>query len=46
MFISLVNAIFGLVQAMSWELTYHADQLAKHNEYLKDLTEFAALDNR
>lgn len=44
MFISLVNAIFGLVQAMSWELTYHVDQLAKHNEYLKDLTEFAALD--
>jgi len=44
MFISLVNAIFGLVQIMSWGLTYHVDQLARYKEYLKDLTDFAALE--
>jgi ATP-binding cassette subfamily B protein len=44
MFISLVNAVFGLVQMMSWELTYQVDQLAKNKEYLKDLTEFASLE--
>lgn len=45
MFISLVNAVFGLVQTMSWEFTNYMDQLAKHREYLKDLTEFAALED-
>ena len=44
MFISLVNAVFGLVQGMSWSLTYLVDQLAKHREYMKDLTNFAALE--
>jgi ATP-binding cassette subfamily B protein len=44
MFISLVNAVFGLVQAMSWDLTYLVDQLAKHREYMQDLTDFAALE--
>jgi len=45
MFISLINAIFGLVQFMSWGLTYYVDQLAKYYEYLKDLTDFAALED-
>lgn len=45
MFIALVNAVFGLVQMMSWQLTYSVDQLAKHREYLKDLTQFAGLDD-
>ncbi|MGI6704720.1 MAG: ABC transporter ATP-binding protein [Clostridia bacterium] len=44
MFISLVNAVFGLVQAMSWNFTYLVDQLARHREYMKDLTDFAALE--
>lgn len=44
MFISLVNATFGLVQMMSWQLTYYMDQLAKHLEYLKDLTKFSELE--
>lgn len=44
MFISLVNSVFGLVQMMSWELTYQVDQLARNREYLKDLTQFALLD--
>jgi len=43
-FISLVNAVFGLVQTMSWSFTYLVDQLAKHREYMKDLTDFAALE--
>jgi ATP-binding cassette, subfamily B, bacterial len=44
MFISLVNAVFGLIQMMSWQLTYLVDQLAKHIEYLKDITKFASLE--
>lgn len=44
LFISLVNAVFGLVQMMSWELTSNVDKLAQHREYLRDLTDFSALD--
>lgn len=44
LFISLVTAVFSLVQLMSWSLTNSVDQLARHREYLKDLTEFAALE--
>lgn len=44
MFMSLVNAVFGLVQMMSWSFTYSMDQLAKNVKYLKDLTKFAALE--
>lgn len=44
MFISLVNAVFGLMGMMSWQLTNVVDRLAKHHEYLKDLTVFAALE--
>ena len=41
---SLVNAAFGLVHMMSWSLTHYMDELAKHLEYLKDLSRFAALE--
>jgi ABC-type multidrug transport system fused ATPase/permease subunit len=44
MFISLVNAIFALVQLMSWQLSYLADELASNLEYLKDLTDFVNLE--
>ena len=44
LFISLVGATFGLVQTMSWGLGHYVDQLAQYREYLKDLTEFAMLD--
>lgn len=43
MFISLTGAVFSLVQSMSWQLSYLVDQTARHREYLKDLTAFAAL---
>jgi ATP-binding cassette subfamily B protein len=44
MFIGLVNAVFGLVQMMSWDLSYQVDQLAQSREYMRDLTAFAALE--
>lgn len=44
LFISLVNAVFSMVQMMSWQMTWLFDQLARHREYLKDLTAFAALE--
>lgn len=44
MFISLVNATFGLVQMMSWELTNYMDTLARSREFLVDLTNFANLE--
>jgi ATP-binding cassette, subfamily B, bacterial len=44
LFISLVSAVFALVQTMSWGLTYSVDQLARNAEYMRDLTRFAALE--
>ncbi len=44
MFISIVNGVFGLIQMMSWGLSYSVEQLAKNKEYLKDLTNFSQLD--
>lgn len=44
MFIGLVNAVFGLVQMMSWTLSYQVEQLARSRETMRDLTSFAALE--
>lgn len=44
MFISLINAAFSLVQTMSWQLTDRVVRLAQDQEYLKDLTKFAYLE--
>lgn len=44
MYISLVNALFGLVEMMSWYFVGSIDQLAQSREYLRDLTQFAALE--
>ena len=44
LFISISNAVFALIQMMSWELTNYSDQLARNAEYLKDLDEFVKLD--
>jgi ATP-binding cassette subfamily B protein len=41
MFMGFVTATFGLVQMLSWELTYITSELASHREYLRDLTLFA-----
>ncbi|MDF2686519.1 MAG: msbA 2 [Clostridia bacterium] len=46
MFISLINAVFGLIQAMSWQLAYIVDSLTRNREYMKDLTAFVALDEK
>jgi ATP-binding cassette subfamily B protein len=43
MYISLVNATFGLVHSMSWDLIHCVDTIANHMEYLKDLTEFTKM---
>lgn len=44
MFIALVNAVFSLIQMMSWQLSYLVDEMAKNLEYLKDLSEFIELE--
>lgn len=43
MFMSLVNAAFGLVFMMSWELMYVTSELATCKEYMCDLTIFSGL---
>lgn len=43
-FMALVNGIFSLVQAMSWQLTKNLQHLAKHKAYLDDLTRFNELE--
>ena len=37
MYISLVSAVFGMIQMMSWKLTGYFDLLAKNNEYINDI---------
>lgn len=44
MFIALVNATFGLVDLMSWQFVNSMDQLARSKEYMRDLTDFVALE--
>ncbi|GIP39104.1 multidrug ABC transporter permease [Paenibacillus sp. J31TS4] len=44
MFLSLVNAIFGMVQMMSWQLTRQVEQLAKHREFMRDTAQLAAME--
>ncbi len=46
MFISVVNGVFSLVQMMSWQLAYYAQELATNKERLKDLTDFVNLEER
>lgn len=46
MFISLVNAVFSLIQSMSWQLSYNMEQLAKNKEFMKDLSEFSNFDEQ
>lgn len=43
-FIALTNATFEIVGMMSWRLTYVASTFAEKQEYLKDLTEFMAME--
>lgn len=43
MFMALVTSTLGLVQMMSWQLSWTMQELAKNREYLKDLTAFCAL---
>lgn len=45
MFMGLINALFGLVQNMSWQLSWVTQELAKAREYWKDLTAFAAMED-
>jgi len=43
MFMGLVTATLGLIQMMSWNLSWITSELAKNREYLKDLTAFMDL---
>lgn len=43
MFMALVNAVFNIVQNMSWDLTWAIDRNTWFNEYFRDLREIMAL---
>lgn len=45
-FVALVNAVFGLVQTMSWRLSETMCEHARLQEYLKDLNSFFALSEK
>lgn len=45
-FIALVNAVFSLVQTMSWRLSNTMYELARLQEYIKDLNPFFALSEK
>jgi ATP-binding cassette subfamily B protein len=44
MFIALMSAVFGLSMRLSWGVNWLVEDLARRKEYLKDLTEFMALE--
>lgn len=44
MFMSLVTGVFNLINMMSWQLTFTAENLAKHREFLIDLQKFASFE--
>lgn len=44
LYMSLVTASFNLVQQMSWQLSVVMQEYAKNKVYLKDFTEFSALE--
>ncbi len=43
MFVALMNAIFGIVQNMSWDLTYSIDRVAWYQNYFRELSEVLSL---
>lgn len=45
-FIALVNAIFSLVQTMSWQLSTTMENFSRLREYLKDLNLFFGLSEK
>lgn len=45
-FIALVNAVFSLVQTMSWRLSGTMSEYSRLQEYLKDLNSFFALSEK
>ena len=44
MFMALTGAVFGIVQNMSWDLTYSFDRAAWYNEYFQELEEIFGLE--
>ena len=44
MFMALINAVFGIVQNMSWDLTYSIDRTAWYNQYFQELREIFAME--
>ena len=46
LFISLVTAVYDLVNLMGWEMSKAVSQIARFREYMKDLTQFAVLPER
>ena len=44
MFIALMGAVFGLSNRLSWGVNWLVEDLSRKREYLKDLTEFMALE--
>lgn len=45
-FVALVNAVFSLVQTMSWRLSGTMSEYSRLQEYLKDLNSFFALSEK
>lgn len=44
MFMALTSAVFGMIQNMSWDLTYCVDRSAWYNEYFRELEELFAVE--
>ena len=45
-FMALVSNIFSLVQLMSWSLLHSVSEIAKYNEFFRDVETFTKMDFR
>ena len=43
MYMGIVNAVFGMINMLGWQLTYALENISRGSEYMKDLTAFIAL---
>ena len=43
MFMGIVNAVFGMIHGLGWQMSNSLENIARSGEYMKDLTSFVSL---
>ncbi|MCL2093310.1 MAG: ABC transporter ATP-binding protein/permease [Treponema sp.] len=43
MYMGIISAVFGMIQALGWNLSFALEEISRLREYMKDLSAFCAL---